>query len=55
MVITAEMINTAIEAAIDLNTNYYHPLAKIAKNTAAGAVLITAINAVLVGYISILG
>ena len=45
------MINTAIEAAIDLNTNYYHPLAKVAKNTAAGAVLITAINAVLVGYI----
>lgn len=51
MVITAELVNTAIEAAIDLNTNYYHPLAKIAKNTAAGAVLVTAINAVLVGYI----
>ncbi len=50
-VFVAEMINTAIEAAIDLNTNYYHPLAKVAKNTAAGAVLITAINAVLVGYI----
>ena len=51
MVITAELINTAIEAAVDLNTNYYHPLAKVAKNTAAGAVLVTAINAVLVGYI----
>ena len=50
-VFVAEMINTAIEAAVDLNTNYYHPLAKVAKNTAAGAVLITAINAVLVGYI----
>ena len=50
-VFVAEMINTAIEAAIDLNTNYYHPLAKVAKNTAAGAVLITAINAVMVGYI----
>lgn len=50
-VFIAEMINTAIEATIDLNTNYYHPLAKVAKNTAAGAVLITAINAVLVGYI----
>ena len=34
-----------------MNTNYYHPLAKIAKNTAAGAVLITAINAIVVGYI----
>lgn len=51
MVIMSEMINTAIESAIDATTNYYHPLAKIAKNTAAGAVLITAINAVLVGYI----
>ncbi|SHI62859.1 diacylglycerol kinase (ATP) [Clostridium amylolyticum] len=51
MVIVTELINTAIESAIDVTTNYYHPLAKIAKNTAAGAVLVTAINAVLVGYI----
>lgn len=51
MVIVAELINTAIESAIDVTTNYYHPLAKVAKNTAAGAVLVTAINAVLVGYI----
>jgi len=51
MVIAAELINTAIEATIDMTTNYYHPLAKIAKNAAAGAVLITAINALLVGYI----
>ncbi|WP_040211378.1 diacylglycerol kinase [Clostridium polynesiense] len=51
MVIAAELINTAIESAIDVTTNYYHPLAKVAKNTAAGAVLVTAINAVLVGYI----
>jgi diacylglycerol kinase (ATP) len=51
MVIVSEMVNTAIESAIDATTNYYHPLAKIAKNTAAGAVLITAINAVIVGYI----
>ena len=51
MVIVAEMVNTAIECAIDATTNYYHPLAKIAKNVAAGAVLITALNAVLVGYI----
>lgn len=51
MVMAAELINTAIESAIDLTTNSYHPLAKIAKNTAAAAVLLTAINAVLVGYI----
>ncbi|MGL5417150.1 MAG: diacylglycerol kinase [Clostridium sp.] len=51
MVIGAELFNTAIEAVVDMNTNYYHPLAKIAKNVAAGAVVITALNAVLVGYI----
>lgn len=51
MVISAELINTAIEHAIDLTTNYYHPLAKLAKNVAAGGVLITALNAILVGYI----
>lgn len=51
MVISAELINTAIEAAIDMSTNYYHPLAKIAKNAAAGGVLVTAINAVIVGYV----
>ncbi|MEW8956399.1 diacylglycerol kinase [Clostridium sp.] len=51
MVIGAELINTAIEAAVDATTNFYHPLAKIAKNVAAGAVLITAINALFVGYI----
>lgn len=51
LVIVLEMINTAIEATIDVLANYYHPLAKIAKNVAAGAVLISAVNAVLVGYL----
>jgi diacylglycerol kinase (ATP) len=51
LVIVAELINTAVESAIDATTNYYHPLAKIAKNVAAGAVLVTAINAILVAYI----
>ena len=51
MVVSAELINTAIEAAIDMTTNFYHPLAKGAKNAAAGGVLVTAINAVIVGYI----
>ena len=51
LVIVAEMINTAVECAIDATTNFYHPLAKIAKNVSAGAVLVTAINSVLVGYV----
>jgi diacylglycerol kinase (ATP) len=51
LVIVAEMINTAIEAAIDLITDKYHELAKIAKNVAAGAVLVSAVNSIIVGYI----
>lgn len=51
LVLVMEMVNTAIETAIDLFANYYHPLAKIAKNVAAGAVLIAAINAIVVGYL----
>lgn len=51
MVICAELLNTAIEYAVDATTNYYHPLAKLAKNAAAGGVLIAAFNAVVVGYI----
>lgn len=51
LVIFAELINTAIESVVDMMANYYHPLAKISKNVAAGAVLITAINAIVVGYI----
>ncbi|NMM61941.1 phosphatase PAP2 family protein [Clostridium sp. P21] len=51
MVIMAELMNTAIEFAVDATTNYYHPLVKLAKNVAAGGVLVAAINAVVVGYI----
>ena len=51
LVLVLEMINTAIETTIDLFVNYYHPLARIAKNVAAGAVLISSINAILVGYL----
>lgn len=47
----AEMINTAVEAVVDLVTEKYHELAKIAKNVAAGAVLIAALNALVVGYL----
>lgn len=51
LVIFAELMNTSIEIAIDATTNYYHPLAKIAKNISAGAVLLTALNAVFIGYL----
>jgi len=51
MVIVAEMFNTALEAAVDLYIKTYHPLAKIAKNVAAGAVLVASLNALVVGYI----
>ncbi len=50
-VLTAEMINTAVETVVDMFTQEYHPLAKVAKNVAAGAVLLSAINAVVVGYL----
>lgn len=55
MVITAEMINTAIEAAVDLVTPEWHRLAKIAKDAAAGAVLIAAAFAVLIGVLLFYG
>lgn len=48
-VIVAEMFNTVIEVSIDLVTNEYHQLAEIAKDVAAGAVLITSITSVVIG------
>lgn len=50
LVVVTELINTAIEKAIDLITEDYHPLAKIVKDISAGAVLISAITAAIVGY-----
>jgi diacylglycerol kinase (ATP) len=50
-VIAAELLNTAIEATVDLATDGFDPLAAIAKDVAAGAVLISAITAVAVGYV----
>ena len=46
-----ELVNTAIEKVVDLVTEEYHPLAKAAKDAAAGAVLIYAIFSVIVGII----
>lgn len=51
LVIMAEMFNTAIEAVVDLYVQDYHPLARIAKDVAAGAVLVTALGALAVGCI----
>ncbi len=50
-VLIAEMVNSAIEAAIDLATSSFDPLAKLAKDIAAGAVLIASVNAIAVGYL----
>lgn len=50
-VLFAEMFNTAIEYAVDLVSQEYHPLARIVKDIGAGAVLLSAITAIVVGYI----
>lgn len=50
-VISAELINTAIEAVTDLATKESHPLAKKAKDVAAGAVLVSAITAATIGLL----
>jgi diacylglycerol kinase len=49
LVLTAETLNTVVEALTDLCTDEYHPLAKIAKDAAAGAVLIASAAALGVG------
>ncbi len=51
LVLAAEGANTVVEALVDLASPGFHPLAKIAKDVAAGSVLITAIGAVIVGCI----
>ena len=47
-VVITEMINTVVEALVDLASPQYHPLAKVAKDVAAGAVLLNAILAVVI-------
>ena len=51
LVLVAEMINTSIEAVVDLHTEQYHDLAKVAKDVSAGMVLITALMAVITGIL----
>jgi diacylglycerol kinase (ATP) len=50
-VLVAEMVNSAIEGAIDVSTTSFDPNAKLAKDIAAGAVLISTITALAVGYL----
>lgn len=50
-VIFAEIVNTAIEKTVDLVTEEYNEKAKIAKDIAAGAVIIASLNAIIVGII----
>ncbi len=50
-VIVTEMLNTAVEFAVDLVTREFHPLAKLAKDISAGAVLVASVGAVAVGLL----
>ena len=50
-VLVAELVNTAVEAAVDVASTAFDPMAKLAKDIAAGAVLVAALNAVAVGYL----
>jgi len=51
LVMVSEMLNTAIESVVDLHCKTYHPLAKKAKDVAAGAVLLAAFWAVVLGAV----
>ena len=51
LVIGLELLNTAIEALVDLASPEPHPLAKVAKDTAAGAILVAAAGSAIVGLI----
>ena len=49
LVLTLELVNTALEALVDLVSPTYHPLARVVKDVAAGAVLIAGVLSVFVG------
>lgn len=50
-VISAEVMNSAVEIVVDMVQPNYHPLAGMAKDVAAGAVLVTAVQAAVIGMI----
>lgn len=49
LVLAAEGFNTAVEATVDIATSSYHPLARVAKDVAAGSVLLCALSSVIMG------
>jgi diacylglycerol kinase (ATP) len=51
LVWTAEFINTALEAVVDLASPQHHPLAKVGKDVGAAAVLIAALTSILIGLL----
>lgn len=51
LVLGAEMFNTALELIVDMVKSEFHPVARVIKDVSAGAVLLTAVNALVVGYI----
>lgn len=51
LVLVTEMLNTALEVTIDMISEAYHPLAKLAKDIAAGVVLIASVGAVILAYL----
>lgn len=51
LVVVSEMFNTAIEHVVDMVTENYNPVAKLAKDVAAGAVLLASLNAVIAGVL----
>lgn len=50
-VLFAELMNTAVEAVVDMVTPEFHPAAKVAKDVAAGSVLVSVVGAIVTGYI----
>jgi diacylglycerol kinase (ATP) len=51
LVLVTEMLNTALEVAVDMIAEEYHPQAKIAKDIAAGVVLVASIGALILAYL----
>lgn len=54
-VLFAELMNTAVEAVVDMVTTEFHPMAKIAKDVAAGSVLLSVVGAMVTGYVILSG
>ena len=54
-VLFAELMNTAVEAVVDMVTAEYHPAAKVAKDVAAGSVLMSVVSAIVTGYLILSG